>query len=54
MKKYNLRITLKIILISLIFWIAITSNIQRFKTPRLSETELFMLIPRNVILDFEK
>jgi hypothetical protein len=35
-------------------WIAITSTIQRFFCFKLSETELFLKIPKNFILRFDE
>lgn len=44
---------LNIIFISLIFWIAVTTTIQRFKCGKLTETELFKLIPNSFICDWK-
>lgn len=38
---------------SLLVWTAIVSAVQRFKNPKLTETELFYEIPNNVILKFK-
>jgi len=46
-------LVLKIIFIICTLWISITSSIQRVKNPRLTETELFLLIPNNFILSFK-
>jgi len=44
---------LKIIFIICALWVSVTSGIQRVKNPRLTETELFLLIPKNFILSFK-
>jgi len=48
MKKY-----IKMLISILIFWVALTITIQRFKNPNLSETELFLAIPQSFILNFK-
>lgn len=40
------------ILYFIIFWVALTTIIQRFKCPELSETELFIRIPNSYIWDW--
>ena len=35
-------------------WIAGTCMVQRFKAPKMTETELFLNIPHSIILDFKK
>ena len=49
-KKY---ITIYVILVSLLLWTTITTVIVRFKNPELTETELFLRIPKSFILNFE-
>ena len=34
-------------------WILIVTTIQAFKKPELTETERFLLIPKNAVLQFE-
>lgn len=54
MKKYVRRTTIiGIILVLLLLWIGVTSIIARFKNPKLTETELFLRIPKSFILNFE-
>lgn len=54
MKKYAKRTTIiGIILVLLLLWIGVTSIIARFKNPKLTETELFLRIPKSFILNFE-
>ena len=49
-KKY---ITIYVILVSLLLWTTITTVIVRFKNPKLTETELFLRIPKSFILNFK-
>lgn len=42
-----------IILIILFIYTSFVCAIQRFSNPKLSETELFLLIPENIILTFK-
>lgn len=37
-----------------LFWVVVTSNIQRFKCPSLSETELFLLLADSAALDWKE
>ena len=54
MKKYVKRTTIiRIILVLLLLWIGVTSIIARFKNPKLTETELFLRIPKSFILNYE-
>ena len=39
--------------IAIVIYIAITTIIFRFNNPGLSETELFISIPRAILLDFK-
>ena len=34
-------------------WIAVTSTIQAFRDPKLTRTELFLMIPHTIMLDFK-
>lgn len=52
-KKYMLEILFSLLTI-LVFWIAITSMIMRFKNPEMTETELFLAIPKSAILNFNQ
>ena len=54
MKKYVKRTTIiGIILVLLLLWMGVTSTIAAFKNPKLTETELFLRIPKSFILDYE-
>lgn len=44
---------LYIILVVLCLWTAITNIIQAFKCPRMTQTELFLHIPKSFICDWE-
>lgn len=41
------------VLVVTLLWIAISSFIQRFKCPSMTETELFLHIPKSVVCDWE-
>lgn len=40
--------------VCLFIWLFITVNIQRFKHPHLTETQLMMNIPKSFMLDFSE
>jgi len=42
-----------IFIVVLFLWVGVTSAIQRFSNPKLTETELILLIPQNAILEFK-
>lgn len=42
-----------LILVLLLLWIAVTSTIDRFKNPKLTETEILLRTPKSFILDFK-
>lgn len=42
-----------IIIVAIVCWIPISTTVQRFKCPSLTETELFLRIGRSFILDFK-
>lgn len=44
----------RIILIVVFVWVAITLNIQRFMCTKLTETEIFLNIPKSFICNFKK
>ena len=44
----------KVLLILLIFWIFITSTIQRFKCIDMTEIEVLSRIPNSIILDWKE
>lgn len=53
-KKHNKIINvIWFILVLLLLWMVVTSTIARFKNPKLTETELFLRIPKSFILDFK-
>ncbi len=43
---------IKPILLLLIVWLFISNTIQRFKCSKMTETELFLSIPNQLILDY--
>jgi len=42
------------LLIIFMLWIVFSSMIQRFKCPKMTETEIFLHIPKSVTCDWEK
>jgi len=52
MKGFSNKERIYLLLIIIFLWVAGTSITQRFKCPKLSETELFLMIPENFILNF--
>ena len=52
------RIMKKKILVSLMFivmlWIVVTNVIMTFRNPQMTQTQLFLHIPKTVILNFDK
>lgn len=46
-------IAIYVILVFLLLWTTVTTVIARFKNPELTETELFLRIPKSFILDYE-
>ncbi len=48
----NKRKIIVYVLISLCLYIAICSSVQRFLNPKLTETELFMLLLRNIVQEY--
>lgn len=42
-----------IVLSIIVFYVAGVSSYQRYKDPKLTETELFLLLPCNVVLKFK-
>ena len=44
----------KVLIVLLLFWIFITSTIQRFKCIDLTETEVLLRIPNSIILDWKE
>ncbi len=53
MKELNKKAKLQLILILILLWAGATTMTQRFKCPKLSETELFLMLPENIILNFK-
>jgi len=45
---------LHIIFAICVLWVAITSWVQAFKCPSMTQTQLFLNIPHSVILDFKQ
>jgi hypothetical protein len=52
-KEYSIN-TLYSLLVIISLWISISGFIQRFKCPSMTETELFLHIPKSVICDWEE
>ena len=52
MKKY--KDTFKLLCVLALLWVVITTSIQRFKCTNMSETELFLMIPENFVLQFDR
>ena len=50
--KHNIKLTFQIICFIILLWISITSTICAFKNPEMTETQLFLHIPKSFILDF--
>ena len=51
--KKDLKDLMLLILLIASIWVSVTSIIQRFKCPNLSETELFVRIPKNFAMSWE-
>lgn len=51
--KESLGITLVTVFVVVSLWIGITSTIQRFKCTSMTETELFLYIPKSVICNWK-
>jgi len=41
------------VLVAVLLWVAISVFIQRFKCPSMTETELFLHIPKSVVCDWK-
>lgn len=50
--KEKLKINHLILILLIVLWISVTTSIQRFKNPQLTETELFLKIPDSFLLKF--
>jgi len=48
----NIIKAIRIILIVLLSWVALSSFIQRYKCPAMTETQLFFNIPKSFICDW--
>lgn len=44
----------RIVLMVICLWVGITSTIQRFMCPRMTEVEAFLEIPKSSILNFKR
>jgi hypothetical protein len=53
MKKIKILTVMKIILLAIVVNIAITANIQAFKCPSLTRTQLFLKIPYMFFYNFK-
>lgn len=55
MKKYilKIRLAINIILISALVWISISTMVQAFLCPKMSQTELFLRIPKSFVCNWD-
>jgi len=44
---------IKALLLAALTWVGISCFIQRFKCPEMTETQIFLHIPRSVVCDWE-
>ena len=51
--KNNISNALYFVLVAVFLWAAISSTIQRFKCAEMSETELFIHIPKSFVCDWQ-
>lgn len=54
LKGYESCNLIKIVLLVITFWICTTTTICAFTNPELTETQLFLHIPKSFILNFSK
>ena len=50
--KENAAIVVYAMLVAVFMWVAISSTIQRFKCAKLTETEIFIRIPKSFVCDW--
>ena len=50
--KENYAIVVYAMLVAVFMWVAISSTIQRFKCTKLTETEIFIRIPKSFVCDW--
>lgn len=50
---YNIVKVLYFTLAGIALWAAISSNIQRFKCTKMTETELFLHVPKSFVCDWQ-
>jgi hypothetical protein len=50
--KENAAIVVYAMLVAVFMWVAISSTIQRFKCVKLTETEIFIRIPKSFVCDW--
>lgn len=50
--KYKIETIFQVICFIVVLWIVITSTICAFKNPEMTQTQLFLHIPKSFILDF--
>lgn len=53
-KQIEIKFVINIIIAMIILWTASTTIIQAFKNPSLTQTELFLKIPKSFVLNFDK
>lgn len=51
--KDNIGNALYFMLVAVFLWVAISSTIQRFKCTKMSETELFLHIPKSFVCNWQ-
>jgi len=44
---------LNLLIIVLVLWVVITNIIMTFKNPEMTQTQLFLHLPKTVLLNFE-
>ena len=51
--KENVFIVVFTLFVAVFLWVAISTTIQRFKCPQMTETELFIHIPKSFVCDWK-
>ncbi len=51
--KDNISNALYFVLVAVFLWVAISNIIQAFKCPKMSQTELFLHIPKSFVCDWQ-
>ena len=50
----TLKTIVLLLIIIILMWISVTNTIQAFKCPKMTHTELFLHLPKTIMLNFEK